>query len=154
MLAPVGEIAHQTQPTPLSCTATCIAMAIGVPVDQLRTNLERCTDFWHWGVWLAQRGVWMRRCRDAEPLRAGELYLLGVRSLNIVNSDHALLLDTRHLHYSIHPCTTPQRLFDPCRGREGREAYSYICEDMVLEAWTLHDRVNYRVEPPKQTEAA
>lgn len=152
LAAPLA-IVHQTQPTPVSCTATCIAMAIGLPVETLGVELARSLDFPDFGVWLAQRGIWMQRCRDGEPLRARELYLLGVRSLNMVNSDHALLLDTRHLA-SENPCHVPQFLFDPCRGREGRESYEYIYPDMVLEAWTLHEKVSWRLAPKKAEEAA
>lgn len=145
-LAP--QIEHQTQPTPLSCVATCIAMAVGSPVAELGVDLSRPFDFDDFGVWLAERGIWMRMCvRNAgrgERFHDGGIYLVGIRSLNVANQDHAVLLDTRGPRKD-GPNFNERSgwlTFDPNKGREGKQILEWCDENIVLDFCQLIDR-NY-----------
>lgn len=154
-----NPIVHQVQPTSVSCTATCVAMAVGIPVQELGVNLDRCYDFDHFGVWLAERGLWLRRgIRNAdrgERYFSGRVYLVGVRSLNVVAQDHAVLLDTRgpskegdKYNERSGWCT-----FDPNMGREGKAAYHWVDENVTLDFCEIvqHDGRYSRAGSPPQT---
>ena len=99
MLKLAETIVHQMQPTNCSCTATCLAMAIGMPVGEMGVDLERPYDFPDAGLWLAERGIWLRvgiiNNGRGESFYPGHVYLVGIRSLNMIGTDHTLLLDTR-----------------------------------------------------------
>lgn len=146
-----NPIVQQTQPTPVSCVHTCMAMALGVPVLELvamvgTITVDRSLDEQSWAVWLAERGIWMRpmlvQYGRGQRLFNGALYLVGVRSLNTVNADHCVLLDTRQ----------PRKVgdqynersgwltFDPNRGREGVRLYDWVDEYVALDAHELKAR--------------
>lgn len=137
-----AEIKHQQQPTACSCLATCIAMAIGEPVEKLGIRLDRPFGPRHYGVWLAERGIWMRPMVRAdtrgELFMPGTVYLLCVRSLNMVNSDHAVLLDTRGERAGAGFAERSNfRFFDPNEGRPGLKAYRWVDENELTEAHEL-----------------
>lgn len=138
-----AQIVHEMQPTPCSCTATCIAMALGVPVASLGVPLANALDFDDFGVWLAERGVWMRQgininCHG-EIFRQGHVYLVGVRSQNIVCSDHTVLADTRAGPSNSNP-RSGWKFFDPVAGIEGKHAYTWIDPAQVVDFCELRDR--------------
>lgn len=145
-------IVHQTQPTPCSCVHTCIAMALGIPVADLvaavgTISLDRSLSEESFAVWLAERGVWMRpmvlHYGRGERLVNGTLYLVGVRSLNRVNSDHCVLLDTRPPRKvgDEYNDRSGWQVFDPNRGREGPiEFYEWVDEYTALDACELRSR--------------
>jgi hypothetical protein len=148
-LAP--RIEHQTQPTPVCCTATCIAMALGVPVAELGVPLDEAFGFSDFGVYLAERGVWMRPCarsdRYGEEFCSGTVYLLKVRSLNKIGTDHAVLLDTRpprktgqSPHGGEYNEQSGWEFFDPNTGRDGKEVYSWAWEGLTLGFFELRER--------------
>lgn len=145
-LAPTIE--HQTQPTPRACTATCIAMALGVPVADLGVPLENALDFDEFGVYLAERGVWMRQGimlnTRGERFQQGGVYLIGVRSLNMVNSDHAVLLDARGQPTNDNR-KSGWKFFDPNSGRDGKEVYNWVDECVALDFCELRDRSRWGV---------
>jgi hypothetical protein len=132
-------IIHQIQPTPVCCTHTCVAMAVGIPVAELGADLNTAYSFDDCGIWFAERGIWMRRLDRSEPFRAGTLYLVSVRSRNKIGVDHALLLDTRpglkHEDWESGWLT-----FDPNEGRDGMQTYSYVNEHYAIRACELKQR--------------
>lgn len=135
-------IAHQMQPTPVCCTATCIAMAVGIPVGELGVPLDQAFGLLDFGVWLADRQVWLRYLDRGERFRPGHLYLLSVRSLNNIGGDHAVLLDTRDCS-----CEPPDagwcqhwRTLDPNEGIEGKKIYYDVNEYYAIKACELKDR--------------
>jgi len=107
-------IVHQRQPTDRCCLATCFAMALGIPVEELGINLEQDFEPEQFGPWLAERGIWLRIGDRGEPLTSG-LYVLGVISLNDKGGEHAILLDGR---------AGATKVFDPNAGNPGKEHYS------------------------------
>jgi hypothetical protein len=139
-----NPIILQQQPTPVCCTATCIAMALGVPVTDLGgyagVHAHGLLDF---GVYLAERGVWLRYLDRGDRFWSGSLYLISVRSLNKIGTDHAILLDTRAC-----VCDEPDgwcrdwKVFDPNDGIEGKEVYRAVWETHAIKACQLKDRSN------------
>lgn len=107
-------IIHQQQPTPYTCNQACLAMLMGVPVEdvikafpgdgmtwrELMFALDRC--FMTWNAFLFGTLV----CEG--------YYLVSVPSLNFEGGAHTIIL------------FQAQRLvvFDPNRGREGKKFYS------------------------------
>lgn len=141
-------VKQQTQPTPFSCTATCVAMAVGLPVESMGVVLDNCLDTGDFGVWLAERGIWMRRGifidGHGEQFKAGALYMIGVPSLNLTGSTHCVLMDTRV------PTGEKALIFDPNFGRDGLRVYSKNIA--VLDFVELIDRSSPYVcvgQPPE-----
>lgn len=139
----VNPIVLQQQPTPCSCTATCIAMALGRPVADLGVPLTNALDFDDFGVWLAERGVWMRQginvnCHG-ETFRQGHVYLIGVRSQNIICSDHTILADTRGEPTNSNP-RSGWKFFDPVTGIDGKQVYTWCDPGQVVDFCELRDR--------------
>lgn len=136
-----SPIVHQMQPTPVCCTATCIAMALGVPVAELGVRLEDSHGLLDFGIYLAERGVWLRYLDRGERFWPQSLYILSVRSLNKIGTDHALLLDTRSCD-----CDRSEgwcrhwKVYDPNEGREGKEIYRNVWEYHAIKACQLKDR--------------
>lgn len=131
-------IVPQTQPTPVSCTATCVAMSLGIPVRDLGVPLDNSLNTEDFGIWYAERGIWMRPGIRINPwgerFTEGRLYLVGVRSLNTVGNDHAILVDTRGV--SAFDC----KVFDPNAGREGVQLYEWMTELSVVDFHELVQR--------------
>ena len=125
-----ATIQHQIQPTSESCLATCVAMAVNVPIKELGVDLEKSYEPEEFGPWLAERGIWLRMAELGEDFKTG-LYLVGVLSLNDMASMHSILLDTRggtHL------------LFDPNKGREGKKHYTKLDDDHIVDICELIER--------------
>lgn len=154
-----STIIHQQQPTNVSCTPTCIAMALGMPVSDMGVGLERPFAFHHFGVWLAERGIWlrpvMRLGQDGEPLRQGHVYLVAVRSKNIVGGDHAVLVDTRGEPTNSNP-RSGWKTFDPNAGRAEKAVWDWADEYYGMEICELCDRDTYggAGAPPTDAPAA
>jgi hypothetical protein len=128
-------IKHQTQPNSFSCVSTCIAMALGLPVAELGVPLDRGIDPDEFGPWLAERGIWLRPMvfmrGVGEQFERGCTYLVGVRSLNDMAQDHAILVD-----YS----GEKPKLFDPNRGRPGKYFFSSLVPDDITCLYELRDK--------------
>lgn len=123
MLSLAANVAHQRQPTDKSCLATCVAMAVGVPVDALGLPVNRPLNLEDVGPWLAERGVWLRLCGRHETFRDG-LYLVGVLSLNDMHELHSVLVDCRGGAFN---------LYDPNAGNEGKRAYTILNKDDIYD---------------------
>jgi hypothetical protein len=151
-LAIAEKIEHQTQPTPCSCVVTCLAMALGLPVLELvaqigTISIDRSFGPETFAIWLAERGIWMRPTMNSaygrgERIYQGSVYLVGVRSLNLVNADHSVLLDTRgpRLEGPNYNERSGWKLFEPNAGREGVTAYDWVDEYVALDMHELRDR--------------
>lgn len=147
-------IVPQTQPTPITCTATCVAMALGIPIADLGVRLDQAFGVDDFGVWLAERGIWLRPCawngRYGEHMRSGTVYLVKVRSRNTLGVDHLLLLDTRDGDTS---SSDEDRwvTYDPNRGRDGKLLYEWVNHYYAIAFWELKER-NGRlgIEPPPE----
>lgn len=107
-------ITHQIQPNPYACNQTCLAMLLGVPVEEvlkvfpgdgmstreLYDALDRCRFLWNAFIF--------------GTLVCDGVYLMTVPSLNFEGGGHTILVEQA------------QRLivYDPNRGREGKKFYS------------------------------
>lgn len=153
MLKLAPTIEHQTQPTPLSCTTTSIAMALGIPVLDLvglidkDISIERGYAPEQFAVWLAERGIWMRPLAlqaygRGERFVNGTLYLVGVRSRNSIYTDHCVLLDTRppRLEGEGYNERSGWKTYDPNTGREGKKTFEWVDEYYALDAHELRSR--------------
>lgn len=105
------RIVHQTQPTPLSCIATCLAMLVGRKahfVDQEFTPkyLRNQHDI---PMFLAMWGIMCRPQLTAgiHQLATGSLYLATVPSLMSAGLFHQIIIDTRSGNVEV---------FDPGQG--------------------------------------
>lgn len=144
------KIELQTQPTHDTCTQTCIAMALGVPVADLGVCLGNGTNFEDFGVYLAERGVWMRQCvhmdGKGEAFQQGRVYLITMRSLNKIGIHHAILLDARgepelkNFDVPSAPERNGWKFFDPNTGREGKQTYEWVWECEAVDFCELRDR--------------
>lgn len=138
-----NPITHQQQPTPCSCTATCVAMAVGIRVEDLGVPLSNALDLDDFGVWLAERGIWMRQAvsinSHGEMLRQGRVYLLGMRSQNVMCSDHTVLADCRGEPTNSNP-RSGWKFFDPVAWIDGRKAYTWVDEGQIIDFCELRDR--------------
>lgn len=132
-------IVHQQQPTPCSCTPTCVAMALGIPVAELGVDLARGWGQYHFGVWLAERGIWLRVCERKERMCDGHVYIATVPSLNTIAGMHCVLVDTR----------APKKAngdsgwltFDPCKGVDGKNHYDWVDHHRSDEFYELAQRL-------------
>lgn len=91
-------IIHQLQPTYNSCVSTCVAMLAGVPA-------ERVVDKWN-NLYHDEPYRLLEMLSDYDILGIphspycgsiyyGELYLVSVQSLNVVNGLHQIIVDAR-----------------------------------------------------------
>lgn len=133
-----SPIVLQQQPTACSCTVTCIAMAIGEPVQSLGITVKRPCGIDQFGVWLAERGIWLERIPEGAAFLNDAVYLVSARSLNMVGSDHCVLLDTRGRPTNDNP-RSGWRCFDPNDGREGKKIYQWMDEHHAIRKFRLHD---------------
>ncbi len=148
MLRLAENIVHQMQPTSCSCTATCMAMALGIPVADMGIDLEQAYDFLEAGLWLAERGIWLRigifNGGRGESFHDGAIYLVGIRSQNIIASDHTVLLDTRGHRTSGtdddgHKWSrSGWKFYDPNLGRAGKSWVEWVDPSGVLDFCQLH----------------
>jgi hypothetical protein len=142
------KIVHQTQPTPTSCTATCVAMSVGIPVGQLGVDLTKSYDFDRAGIWYAERGIWLRigvRIGGyGERLKGDSLYLVGIRSQNRVGIDHSVFLDTRGerlIGEGVHE-RSHWKTYDPNKGNDGKNYIEWVDEHYLLDFAELTQRDN------------
>lgn len=137
-----AEIVLQQQPTSVSCTVTCIAMAIGQPVQSLGVTVKRPSGIDQFGLWLAERGIWLERLPEGASFQNDAVYLVAARSLNMVGSDHCVVLDTRGPKENDNP-RSGWKCYDPNEGREGKRVYYWMDEHHALRKFRLHDSSRY-----------
>ena len=109
---------HQKQPTDKTCTATCIAMILGIDV---KTVIEEFQEGYHDDTlrpdgYLKKKNTELRiRCGYSyEEIRFGTVYILVVPSLHIEATMHSVLVDTRQCEITV---------LDPNQGRKGKKYY-------------------------------
>lgn len=146
MLRLAEKIVHQTQPTPHSCVATCVAMAVGIPVAEIGADLSRPLGFHQAAIWLAERGIWLRFGLRVggygETLQHGRVYLVGIHSLHNLGGEHALLLDTRgeRLEGEGFNERSGWKTYDPNFGNEDKKFVDWIDEWGAVDFAELHQR--------------
>lgn len=108
-------IQHQTQPCPISCVSTCIAMLANIPAQEVIDKHH--TDYRENGLtlrgFLDAMGIPFQSfdtCDDA-PLENVGAYLVVVPSLNIVGGTHQIIIEVTEDDYFV---------VDPCQGRPVR----------------------------------
>lgn len=127
------EIVQQTQPTPLSCACTCIAMLVGKPAQEMID--EHHYSFYHEGAELCcildAEGINYKTYRTTETMRMvpGFLYLLTVPSLNIKGGNHEVLVDFRDV-------TNPV-CYDPAKGYKDRFYYTFDEMEVDENVWAF-----------------
>lgn len=133
------EIVQQTQPTPLSCVCTCIAMLVGKPAQEM---IDKYNNDFYFGEWtlcdiLDTERVEYNNYRTTELMRMipGFLYLLTVPSLNIKGGNHEVLVDYRNAAGPV--------CYDPAKGYEDRLYYTFdeMEADENVWAFGLHSWV-------------
>ena len=115
------KLIHQTQPTPMGCVCTCIAMLIGEDAQSVidryheKYYVKRSMDV---GDILAEQAFIFRRemAGTVLTLYPGAVYLLTVASLNIPGGLHQILVDYRD--------TAGPVVLDPAKGYGKRKYYT------------------------------
>jgi hypothetical protein len=121
-------------------------MAVGIPVAELGVDLKRAYNIDEAAIWLSERGIWLRIAPFwsgyGEKLRDGRLYLVGIRSLNKIGTDHCVLLDTRGEHKvgdGFHE-RSHWKTYDPNRGRDDAKFIEWVDEHAAIDFAELHQR--------------
>ena len=108
-------------------------MSVGEPVEQLEVDLHKSHSISEFGVWYAQRGIWLRPCvfsdGHGERFERG-VYLVSVLSANDLATEHCVLLDCRGSRRAV---------FDPNRDRPDKRSYFAIDETDALGFYELVD---------------
>lgn len=115
------KLVHQTQPTPMGCVCTCIAMLMGEDAQSVidryheKYYVKRSMDV---GDILAEQAFIFRRemAGTVLTLYPGAVYLLTVASLNIPGGLHQILVDYRD--------TAGPVVLDPAKGYGKRKYYT------------------------------
>lgn len=112
-------IQHQTQPCPVSCVATCIAMITGCPVDLVVDQFHReyRKGDLSIGDMLRSIGLAFKSFDSAERQSLDEdgVYLVSVPSLNIQGGMHQVVIEMADGEWTV---------LDPNLGRDDRLYYS------------------------------
>lgn len=113
-------IQHQTQPCPVSCVSTCLAMVAGKPVDQIVERFHaayRETEL-SLGDMLRELEIGFTDYRSSErqSINTDGVYLCGVPSLNIRGGMHEIVIEMAD--------DGEWTILDPNMGRGDRLYYS------------------------------
>lgn len=131
-----NPLVHQTQPTPMGCVCTCLAMLMDEPASAV---IERYHDHYYSqksvevADILVNEGFMFKRelAGTVTTLFPGSVYMLTVASLNIPGGLHQILVDYRD----------PERpvVLDPAKGYLDRKYYTLDQHeaDSVKEAFLL-----------------
>lgn len=130
MLYKHEPIIHQSQPTMMSCIATCMAMLIkedAVYVDQEFSNAytEGSSDV---PAYLGMFGI---RCiphlsAGMHDISAFKVYLATVPSLQLPGLFHQIIIDTRFGQVSV---------YDPCKGIPNKQWYTFEVDRDKIDAF-------------------
>lgn len=124
------QIVHQQQPTGNSCSATCLAMLLGVPVDKVMADFHEdyCKGLIKPFQYLISnlRIDNVRRCYSDDQLDKPEgIYLVAVPSLNLTATIHNIVFDVRNDGLVIFDPNDGLVIFDPNKGKPGKKYYTY-----------------------------
>lgn len=117
-----SKIEHQSQPTPMGCVCTCLAMLMGKPaLDVIAKYHQRYfvdqTINGH-DILREQGFIFEHKLAGSvETLHSGAVYMLTVASLNIQGGLHQILVDYREAN--------APRVLDPARGYGKRKYYTF-----------------------------
>ena len=131
-----NEIKHQTQPTPMGCVCTCLAMLMDEPVqDVIDAYHKAYFDDQSMDVHdiLRENGFTFthEKAGRVQTLLPGTVYLLTVASLNIPGGLHQILVDYRE--------PVMPRVLDPAKGYSNRKYYTFDTAEVddIKEAFEL-----------------
>lgn len=115
------KLKHQTQPTPMGCVCTCLAMLLDEPAkDVIAKYHEAYFDKQTIEVHdiLRENGFIFKHelAGRVQTLMPGAIYMLTVASLNIPGGLHQILVDYRDVAGPI--------VLDPSEGYPGRKYYT------------------------------
>lgn len=111
------EIQHQTQPTGTSCAHTCVAMVIGVPVQEILDKYGEGEE----GLSFPTQDRIIRdygfesNTFEGNNLPPTGTFIVTVPSLNIEGGLHAIVIQMENDRW---------RIYDPNTGREGAKTYT------------------------------
>lgn len=131
-----NEMKHQTQPTPMSCVCTCLAMLMNQPaqdvIDAYHTAYfdDQVLDV-HDILRENKFTFTHEMAGRVQTLLPGAVYLLTVASLNIPGGLHQILVDYREQNMP--------RVLDPAKGYSNRKYYTFDTAEVddVKEAFEL-----------------
>lgn len=120
-------LAHQTQPCPVSCVVTCVAIITGWPVEAVKKRFHvryRETDLTLGGIF-RELNIPFTNFQTADSPSIGDLdgvILVGVPSLNIQGGMHQIVINMyqESMEWSV---------YDPNEGMEGKLFYSAVPND-------------------------
>ena len=140
------RIKHQTQPTSMSCIATCMAMLVDRPahfVDQ-EFSLDYMSGVRDVPMFLAEYGS---RCipwlsAGIHQFTEGKLYLATVPSLQLPGLFHQIIIDTRFGELEV---------YDPTKGYDGKLHYVASPDTEDKTAWPLRSFIiDYEIILPAE----
>lgn len=139
-------IKHKTQPTMMSCIATCLAMLLDKDPKEVdeEFSLEYIRGHIDVASYLYRQGIFAQPHVTAgiHQIRPGRLYLATVPSLQIPGLFHQIIIDARFDNVTV---------YDPCKGLEGKQYYSYdhIAEDSELAYPLRSFLIDYEIILPE-----
>lgn len=146
MITMKDRITHKTQQSMMSCIPTCLAMLLDK--DPKQVDDEFTTDyirgFTDVSNYLYKHGVFAQPHITAgmHQIRPGRLYLATVPSLQLPGLFHQIIIDARFGNVTV---------YDPCKGLEGKQYYSYdhIAEDNELAYPLRSFLIDYEIILPE-----
>jgi len=137
------SIKHLSQTGHDACVATCCAMLLALPAEQVVDEFHK--DFTNYlktpEEYLAQHGVKVRRTEDRNTLLFNRIYMLLVPSLNTPGMFHQILADTRGGKVTIYDPSRHYRYsMSPEKGEH--QLLSWVIDYEVIEAPAL----DYKLE--------
>lgn len=130
------KLKHQTQPTPMGCVCTCLAMLLGEPANEVIAKYHKAyfddqTIEVH--DILRENGFIFKHelAGRVQTLMPGAIYMLTVASLNIPGGLHQILVDYRE--------PVMPRVLDPAKGYSNRKYYTFDTAEVddIKEAFEL-----------------
>lgn len=115
-------IAQLQQPDSTTCMVTCLAMLLGMDVEEAVKNYHEglfSHDCWYDEIFDIH-GIPYRYNPATNPGQTTytqKIYLLGVPSLNVIGGMHQVIFDTRHVNFPT--------VIDPNKGIPGKKYYTY-----------------------------
>lgn len=144
-----ATLKHQTQPTPMSCVCTCLAMLLEEPAkDVIAKYHEAYFDKQTIEVHdiLRENGFIFKHelAGRVQTLMPGAIYMLTVASLNIPGGLHQILVDYRDV--------AGPRVLDPAKGYGKRKYYTLDHNEadenpqaFLLFSWIIDHTITDRI---------
>lgn len=146
MLTMKDRITHKTQPTVMSCMAACLAMLLDRDVEEVDNefSLDYVRGYIDVATYLYRQGIFAQPHITAgmHQIYPGRLYLATVPSLQLPGLFHQIIIDARFDGVTV---------YDPCKGLEGKQYYSYdhIAEENELAYPLRSFLIDYEIILPE-----